>query len=310
MTSRDVLRKFLNVRIGYSSKGRRAPHKPLLLIWTINRCLSGESRLAPFRLVKVELERLMELFGPHSGKRNVHVPFWRLRTDGIWELDRPHLVKQHANGGPQRSSLLANNIHGGLREDYYDRLSADPALAFEIVMSLLDEHFPETLHQDILEAVGMTNTLGGLGSEPDRYGLVKLRQGQAAFRESVLDAYEHCCAVCGLAIRVHGALVAIEAAHIRWHTSKGPAEVRNGLALCALHHKFFDYGAFTVLSDFKVYISSATEGRGVDEALRDHHGRLLFRIPDHADERPGEGYLEWHHKEVFKTPRELSRAGF
>ena len=175
-------------------------------------------------------------------------------------------------------------------------------------MSLLHTHFPETLHQDILEAVGITNVLDFLESEPHRYGLVKLRQGQTAFRESVLDAYERRCSVCGLSIRVQGVLVAIEAAHIRWHTSKGPAEVRNGLALCALHHKFFDYGAFTVLSDFKVYMSRAVEGRGVDETLRRYHGRTLFVIPDDVGERPDDVYLEWHRKEVFRTPMELSRA--
>lgn len=82
-------------------------------------------------------------------------------------------------------------------------------------MSLLHAHFPETLHQDILEAVGVTDALDFLGSEPQRYGLVKLRRGEAAFRESVLDTYERHCAVCGLSIRLQGVLVAIEAAHIR-----------------------------------------------------------------------------------------------
>ena len=55
-------------------------------------------------------------------------------------------------------------------------------------------------------------------------------------------------------------------------------------------------------------MSSATEGRGVDEALRRYHGRPLFVIPDDADKRPNGGYLEWHHNEVFRTPWELSRA--
>ena len=260
--------------------------------------------------MNTELELLMERFGPHSGKRNIHIPFWRLRSDGIWELDRPHLVRETSRGDPLRSSLLDKDIHGGLREEYQDWLSTDPTLAFEIVMSLLHEHFPETLHQDILATVGLTNALGFLEREPHRYGLVKLRQGQAAFRESVLDAYERHCAVCGMSIRVQGVLVAIEAAHIRWHTSKGPAKVRNGLALCTLHHKLFDYGAFTVLSDLKVYMSRATEGRGVEDTLSRYHGRTLLVIPDDVKERPDDFYLEWHRKEVFRTPRELSGTAF
>jgi hypothetical protein len=33
---------------------------------------------------------------------------------------------------------------------------------------------------------------------------------------------------------------------IRWHQGGGPDEESNGFALCVLHHKTFDLGAFTV----------------------------------------------------------------
>src|SRR5436189_6378643 len=35
-------------------------------------------------------------------------------------------------------------------------------------------------------------------------------------------------------------------AHIRWHQAGGPDIENNGLALCVLHHKTFDLGAFTL----------------------------------------------------------------
>jgi putative restriction endonuclease len=41
----------------------------------------------------------------------------------------------------------------------------------------------------------------------------------------------------------------LEAAHIKWFQAKGPDIEANGLALCALHHKVFDLGAFTILPD-------------------------------------------------------------
>src|SRR5437588_7846441 len=40
--------------------------------------------------------------------------------------------------------------------------------------------------------------------------------------------------------------VGLDAAHIRWHQAGGPDREGNGLALCVLHHKLFDLGAFTV----------------------------------------------------------------
>jgi len=39
----------------------------------------------------------------------------------------------------------------------------------------------------------------------------------------------------------------LEAAQIKWFQARGPDVVPNGLALCSLHHKIFDLGAFTVL---------------------------------------------------------------
>lgn len=41
--------------------------------------------------------------------------------------------------------------------------------------------------------------------------------------------------------------VAIEAAHVRWHSQQGPDEMANALALCALHHALFDLGVLGVL---------------------------------------------------------------
>ena len=52
------------------------------------------------------------------------------------------------------------------------------------------------------------------------------------FRSSVLGAYSHKCAVCGIQLGL------IEAAHIVPHAHpRGNDSVKNGLALCALHHR-------------------------------------------------------------------------
>lgn len=77
---------------------------------------------------------------------------------------------------------------------------------------------------------------------------------------NVLNAYyEHCC-VCKYDIRMNGASVALEAAHIRMHSAGGPDEVNNGLSLCVMHHKLFDFGAITVDNDLKVRVSERVGG--------------------------------------------------
>ena len=52
---------------------------------------------------------------------------------------------------------------------------------------------------------------------------------------------------CALAATNGWQRLGLEAAHIKWFQARGPDVVQNGLALCSLHHKIFDLGAFTVL---------------------------------------------------------------
>ena len=68
---------------------------------------------------------------------------------------------------------------------------------------------------------------------------VRVRLHQRAFRERVLDAYRRQCAFCRLR---HEEL--LDAAHIvPDNAPEGEPVVRNGLALCALHHTAFDRAA-------------------------------------------------------------------
>src|SRR6185503_19127739 len=94
--------------------------------------------------------------------------------------------------------------------------------------------------QDILDAVGLDLSLTET---------VTRRKRDPAFRGRVLTAYEYACAVCGFDVRLGGHALGLEAAHIQWHQAGGPDVEPNGLALCSLHHKAFDLGAFTIKPD-------------------------------------------------------------
>ncbi len=61
-----------------------------------------------------------------------------------------------------------------------------------------------------------------------------------AFRNAVLTAYGYRCAMCGGGARSPSGLTEIEAAHVIPRSLKGSDDVRNGIALCRLHHWAFD----------------------------------------------------------------------
>ena len=75
------------------------------------------------------------------------------------------------------------------------------------------------------------------------------------FRANVLRAYEYRCAVCGFDVRLGPSPVALEAAHIKWHQAGGPDLEVNGLALCVLHQRLFDRGAFTLSKQLQIMVS-------------------------------------------------------
>ena len=58
-----------------------------------------------------------------------------------------------------------------------------------------------------------------------------------------------------------------------------PAQVGNGMALCVLHHKFFDSGLFTVLSDLTVLVGGLAVGDSVEELLNKYGGLVS---PEHS----------------------------
>ena len=218
----DILTRFQNLRI-WRRREVRAPYKPMLAIWAIGRCMNGKPRMAPFDTAHAELTGLIQRFGPHRGSVPTEQPFWRLQNDGVWEIDKPHLVRVDSSGGPSVPSLYEHGIRGGLIESYYEAFQDDPNLAWRVALSLLEAHFPASLHGDILHAAGFHNlplwTTTRWWTSP-----IRRRRRDGAFRARVLDAYDDRCAVCELSLELREHSVGLEAAHIHWHAYGGSSE--------------------------------------------------------------------------------------
>ena len=124
-----------------------------------------------------------------------------------------------------------------------------------------------------------------------RSRVVKERLHQAGFRESVMAAYANHCAVCRLK-RVE----LVEAAHIVPDSLGGPPVVRNGMAMCKLHHAAFDRNVLGVRPDRTIAIRAdvleEVDGPMLAHGLKDFHNQPLLHTPRRAVHRPGVEYLE------------------
>ena len=293
----DLLHAVQNIRV-YSRHGRRSPHKPLLLLLSIARHLNGYDRLVTFGEIEGDLNGLIGRYGLPDSRENAYLPFWHLRNDGLWQIDRPELVRTTTRGDAYISDLREHDIQGGLVEEFLKVLETNADFAWRVVQSLLNDYFPPSSHEDLLEDVGLVGKVGPswLIDTMPRHDARDPR-----FREVVLQAYKSRCALCELDVQVAGQPIGIEAAHIKWHCARGPAKVDNGMALCALHHKFFDAGLFTVLTDLTVLVGGLASGDSVEESLNKYGGSVLQVIPDRNDQRPAARFLRWHERAVFKA---------
>jgi putative restriction endonuclease len=151
------------------------------------------------------------------------------------------------------------------------------------------------IEQDVAAAGAPNLTVPG-GRE--REGATRRVRSQV-FSELVKRAYSDGCAICGEARKDAQGRPEVQAAHIYPVEKEGPDDVRNGLALCRLHHWAFDGALLGVGTDLVIRVFEAgRQTAGVSE----FDGRALALLPEEAEKRPHKLYLG----ERF----ELSRKGW
>ena len=289
MDREEIIQRFETLSL-WRREGERAPHKPLLVLYAIGRLLRDGVRLIPYSEIDENLERLLREFGPRRSNYGTHYPFWRLQNDGIWEIPDADRIGQTASGNALRSDLVRYNVSGGFREDISRQPQNDSTLSFKIIHSLLDAHFPSSIHEDILQAVGIKFPLP----------IFNQQRINLNFRSNILRAYEYKCAVCSFDAQLGTSPIALEASHIRWRQANGPDEVINGLALCSLHHKLFDRGAFTLSDQLEILVSEEVHGSvGFQEWLMRFHGEQI-NFPQRQSYQPHTSFIDWHIREVFQ----------
>ena len=109
------------------------------------------------------------------------------------------------------------------------------------------------------------------------------------FRQEVLGAYGHKCAMCEIQLDL------VDAAHIVPHAHpKGSDTVGNGLALCVLHHRSFDTGLLYVQyvknqGDYLIHMNPARvlhlQKMGKADGLQSYKKQLRSKLflPDNYD---------------------------
>ena len=296
MDREAIIQKFENLR-QWRRAGERAPHKPLLVLYAISKLLRDRVCLIPYFKIDEKLGDLLKEFGPWRTNYRTQYPFWRLQNDSVWKVTNAHKIVPNSSGDARKKDLLDNKVSGGFHKAIVEQLQNDSKLVYEIIQGLLDAHFPSSFHEDILQAVDIESPSQIV---TPRRRPSRRRRRNPNFRANILKAYEYKCAVCGFDMTLRHQPVALEASHIKWHQANGPDIEVNGLALCSLHHKLFDRGAFTLSEQREILVSNDVDGSvGVEEWLKKFHGEKI-KFPRRRSCYPSPEFTGWHVKEVFK----------
>ncbi|WP_229399581.1 phosphorothioated DNA-binding restriction endonuclease [Micromonospora okii] len=287
---REVYDRLTSLRL-HQQHGRRAPHKPLLVLQALGRLASTGSSELPWSQAQEQLSDLIAEFGPASktGRaQSAAYPFTRLRSDGVWTLN-PDVPMDLV--GP----LHAHDVVGRFEAPIEAALREDSGLLNKVARTLVESHFPATIAPDVLVAAGL---------DPDRVlhaaaARVTARRRDPGWRAEILQMWDRQCAFCGYDGQLGHISVGVEAAHVRWFAFDGPDSLDNGLALCALHHKLFDFGAVGLDTGLRITVSVAFTARtDAGRSVYDLHGRALRPRP--GAPVPAAEHLAWHRREVFK----------
>ena len=298
MTHDEIIKAFDSLRV-WQRGDRRAVHKPLLVLFALARVAAGAARVIDWNDADLRIKELLDEFGPDGSGATRHNPFWHLQTDGLWTLDGPDfVVRRPPSATPTIGELRENHVSGGFPLAVFESLRNNPELVVTIARRIVQAHFPESIRDDVLAAVGLPTDDAGSSSSLD-----SVRRRDPAFREKVLMAYQYRCGVCGHDLRMGRQTIGLEAAHIKWFQARGPDVVPNGIAMCSLHHKVFDLGAFKILpGNYQMVFSQHLNGSEASaRTMLAYHGAGLI-MPQSREYIPDPSFLDWHSTQVFKSP--------
>ena len=118
-------------------------------------------------------------------------------------------------------------------------------------------HADDPISRRVFLSPGTTTVVGDrvpIADTVERRYLVKdvrVRLHQARFRGLVLTAYRDRCSIC----RLHESRL-LDASHIVADADpEGIAAVRNGLALCTIHHRAYDHNLVGISPDYRVHVA-------------------------------------------------------
>lgn len=208
--------------------------------------------------------------------QRVDIPVAELHPVIGWKSDYPQGFTRVGDDGQQRIRDRYGSVPAFLRR--YTQNAPDTRNDGSAVSEVKDELYSATRNPPVLtEELDYTND--------------KRQIRSAAFHEVIREIYDDSCAVCGAHRESPAGDPEVEAAHIYPRSELGSDDIRNGLALCKLHHWAFDSGWLSLDNDHCI-VTDGADRPGSEEFSR-LDGRPI-RLPADEQYAPHPRFMEAH----------------
>lgn len=283
----------LNVGVVGSGVGRHErPHKPVLLLAVFDLLDAGSAtpRRVPWsRALTTAFERYFRVVRSADDDCTPENPFLYLRSDGFWEPLRAGAGGSQPLGTtPLRRDADEGMVWARFTEDWA-ALVGDAGVRAAMRDAIVARYFP-----------GQRGALSALAGAEEAAVKVEEPVGgetgrSAAFRQVVVENYDHQCCACGLRIRIPELEVSfVDAAHLIPFAEARNDHPTNGVALCKHHHWAMDRGLLAPGPDLNWHVSRRVDprrSRGEEELSRLRGAAVL--VPAEPAYAPAPESLRW-----------------
>ena len=231
-------------------------------------------------------------------------------TQGRFKYIGEGLTGNQSETSPGNSTLI-DAVGGGIPVHFFYKTTSSNMWEYQGLVNVLRYEFVEQDGRRVLEFTMQHREPEGRETDGEKRPVPESRSGDpqltedeeqfidtrrrardSEFAENVRVAYDWTCVVCGSRRETPTGEPEVEAAHIYPKSEGGADDVRNGVALCKLHHWAFDTGWLSFTDDHEILVKDVPEREGYYE-FKQLEGDSLV-LPSDGGVEPHPTYLCEH----------------
>lgn len=302
-TLSEYIYRFSKLRVD-RSKGKPAPHKPILLLSIIHliekqQIKNNKIGITP-ELVATFKDYWHKLVADVRFTSNFSLPFYHLKSDGFWHIQTypgQELILTNSNSIKSFLQLKQVVAYGYFNTELFEFLLNEHTRKI-LKQSLVDAYFSNISFEQSNNVI--SEIINQILHEPPSIYKAKaltfdeeevfVRSG--VFKKEIPKIYNFACAISGMKIISDSDVQMVDACHIVPFSESHDDTISNGLSLCPNLHRAFDRGLISISHEYKVLVKPFFEQESF-YSVRQFEGRQIA-LPTNGTFFPSQQNLAAH----------------